>query len=379
MLGSLMKVTTVRTTRISAAADRPADLEAGVAVDLGGDGALLGPELLDRVDQRALDDDEHDRRDVEHDLVQRVDLVGVRRAARLGGDEVGQRCGRERPASATPRRARAPPTRRRRGRSAAAGRGTGWRRGRRVARRAAFYRQGRRDASPSALWPRAAARSVAPGVGAGPAVTAMAPPAGLYWPPLACAEAHPSGAWAVVVAGVAAPADAPPRQAPPGRRDGRRRARAAGSGGRHAAPGRARDLARLRAEHVGLPRGLRAAPRRSRAPGRASRVDYPIAVDRVLGLGVPPTLRLQRGSPPRADQPLRTGPRLLPLGVVHGPARQRRLCPPAAPRALRAAAARMYAVFDIGAVFYWAIPTAPPWYAGQHGRLGGGDAPRCGG
>src|SRR5436190_14477008 len=29
----------------------------------------------------------------------------------------------------------------------------------------------------------------------------------------------------------------------------------------------------------------------------------------------------------------------------------------------------MYAVFDIGAVFYWAIPTAPPWYAALHGRL----------
>ena len=29
----------------------------------------------------------------------------------------------------------------------------------------------------------------------------------------------------------------------------------------------------------------------------------------------------------------------------------------------------MYAVFDIGAVFYWAIPTAPPWYAARRGRL----------
>ena len=33
------------------------------------------------------------------------------------------------------------------------------------------------------------------------------------------------------------------------------------------------------------------------------------------------------------------------------------------------AAAQMYAVFDIGAVFYWSIPTAPPWYAAAHGRL----------
>jgi membrane-associated phospholipid phosphatase len=34
-----------------------------------------------------------------------------------------------------------------------------------------------------------------------------------------------------------------------------------------------------------------------------------------------------------------------------------------------AAAAQMYAVFDIGAVFYWEVPTAPPWYAARHGRL----------
>ena len=39
------------------------------------------------------------------------------------------------------------------------------------------------------------------------------------------------------------------------------------------------------------------------------------------------------------------------------------------PERFPAAAARMYAVFDLGAVFYWAIPTAPPWYAARHGRL----------
>jgi membrane-associated phospholipid phosphatase len=39
------------------------------------------------------------------------------------------------------------------------------------------------------------------------------------------------------------------------------------------------------------------------------------------------------------------------------------------PERFPGAAARMYAVFDIGAVFYWAIPTAPPWYAARHGRL----------
>ena len=65
-------------------ADRPADLQARVAADLGGDGALARPELEQRVEQRALDADEDDERDDEDDLVERVDLVGVRRAAGLG-------------------------------------------------------------------------------------------------------------------------------------------------------------------------------------------------------------------------------------------------------------------------------------------------------
>ena len=95
MLGSLMKVTTVSTTRISAAADGPADLQSRVAVDLCRDGVLLGPELEHRVDQRALDDHGHDGGDVQDDLVQRLDLVRVRRAARLGRDEVGHRGRRE--------------------------------------------------------------------------------------------------------------------------------------------------------------------------------------------------------------------------------------------------------------------------------------------
>jgi membrane-associated phospholipid phosphatase len=34
------------------------------------------------------------------------------------------------------------------------------------------------------------------------------------------------------------------------------------------------------------------------------------------------------------------------------------------------AAALTYAVFDLGAVVYWLVPTAPPWYAAAQGRLG---------
>jgi hypothetical protein len=108
-----------------------------------------------------------------------------------------------------------------------------------------------------------------------------------------------------------------------------------------------------------------------------ARVDYPIAIDRVLGLGRPPTVRLQR---------LFSAP-----GEVNGFERALVWChwlwffvPHGSvvyvlvrdPDRFPAAAARMYAVFDIGALFYWAIPTAPPWWAAQHGRLKDGQALR---
>ncbi len=31
-------------------------------------------------------------------------------------------------------------------------------------------------------------------------------------------------------------------------------------------------------------------------------------------------------------------------------------------------AAYLYSVFDLGLVAYWAVPTAPPWYAARQGR-----------
>jgi membrane-associated phospholipid phosphatase len=100
------------------------------------------------------------------------------------------------------------------------------------------------------------------------------------------------------------------------------------------------------------------------------RIDYPIAVDRVLGFGELPTVRLQRGYS-RAGYVSRFERVLVWshwvwFAVPHasvGYVLLRR------PERFAAAAARMYAVFDLGAVFYWAIPTAPPWYAARHGRL----------
>jgi membrane-associated phospholipid phosphatase len=100
------------------------------------------------------------------------------------------------------------------------------------------------------------------------------------------------------------------------------------------------------------------------------RVRYPIAVDRALGLGVAPTLRLQRtfsapGSVNRFERMLVWCHWMwffvphASVGYVLLRDRDR----------FASSAARMYTVFDLGAIFYWTIPTAPPWWAAQHGYL----------
>ncbi len=102
-------------------------------------------------------------------------------------------------------------------------------------------------------------------------------------------------------------------------------------------------------------------------------VRYPVAIDTALGLGVPPNVRLQRrfasvGRINRFERVLvfcHWVWFMVPHGsVAYVLVRRSDRFP--------AAAARMYAVFDIGAVFYWAIPTAPPWYAAEQGELGNG-------
>jgi hypothetical protein len=100
------------------------------------------------------------------------------------------------------------------------------------------------------------------------------------------------------------------------------------------------------------------------------RVRYPIAIDRAIGFGLPPTLRLQRafsapGTVNRFERVL-VWCHWMWFMVTHGSVlyvllRDGERFP--------SAAARMYAVFDLGAAFYWAIPTAPPWWAAQHGEL----------
>ena len=106
-----------------------------------------------------------------------------------------------------------------------------------------------------------------------------------------------------------------------------------------------------------------------RLAGRA-RVRYPVVADRVLGLGALPTVRLQRAF--SAPGKVNRFERVLVFShwiwfvTPHGALAYILLR-----RSDRfpSAAARMYAVFDLGAIFYWAIPTAPPWWAAKQGCL----------
>jgi membrane-associated phospholipid phosphatase len=106
--------------------------------------------------------------------------------------------------------------------------------------------------------------------------------------------------------------------------------------------------------------------------GQARRVhiDYPIDVDRALGLGELPTLRLQRAlaliDPDDGLPRWRTLDKVLVwthwvwFMVPHGALLYILM---RAPERFERAAAMTYAVFDLGASVYWVAPTAPPWYA----------------
>jgi hypothetical protein len=103
---------------------------------------------------------------------------------------------------------------------------------------------------------------------------------------------------------------------------------------------------------------------------RRVHVEYPIAIDRVLGLGELPTVRLQH----RLARVGPEGPRWRRLDkalvwthwswfmVPHGALVYIML---RHPNRFERAATLTYAVFDIGAMVYWVLPTAPPWYAAQ--------------
>ena len=103
---------------------------------------------------------------------------------------------------------------------------------------------------------------------------------------------------------------------------------------------------------------------------RRVHVTYPVRVDRAIGLGEVPTVRLQRALG-RSDE---IRPHDTALSAVHwawfiwphavlGYVLWRR------PERFGRSALLISATFDAGAAFYHAIPTAPPWWAGNTGRL----------
>ena len=103
---------------------------------------------------------------------------------------------------------------------------------------------------------------------------------------------------------------------------------------------------------------------------RRLKVRYPIAADRVFGAGQIPTVRLQRA----LGEPGRVLPHDTALAwlhwswfiVPHGTVLYALL---KHPDKFEGAAARIAATFDAGVVFYWVIPTAPPWWAGENGYV----------
>jgi membrane-associated phospholipid phosphatase len=111
------------------------------------------------------------------------------------------------------------------------------------------------------------------------------------------------------------------------------------------------------------------------AQERRTHFDYPILADRALGLGELPSARLQRalahkgpdGAEWRALDRVLVWAHWTWFMVPHGSlayVMARR------PQRFTRAAVMTYAVFDIGASFYWIAPTAPPWYA-RPAALGG--------
>jgi PAP2 superfamily len=112
------------------------------------------------------------------------------------------------------------------------------------------------------------------------------------------------------------------------------------------------------------------------ALGRRVRIAYPVRADRLIGGGTTPTLRLQRalGTPGafRAWEKLLIWSHWLWFAFPHGTVLYMLT---RHPERFPGGAARIYATFDIGLIGYWAVPTAPPWYASAEGLMEDGRTP----
>jgi hypothetical protein len=109
---------------------------------------------------------------------------------------------------------------------------------------------------------------------------------------------------------------------------------------------------------------------------RRVKVAYPVNIDRFMGGGVTPTLRLQRalGTPGsfRPWEKLLVWSHWVWFAFPHGTVLYLIL---RHPERVNRGAARVYATFDIGLLGYWLIPTAPPWYAAAEGHMEDGGTP----
>jgi hypothetical protein len=103
---------------------------------------------------------------------------------------------------------------------------------------------------------------------------------------------------------------------------------------------------------------------------RRMKFRYPIRFDEKVGLGQIPTLRLQK----LLGRPGRVAPHDTALSWLHW---SWFLVPHGSvayvlwkkPERFERAAGMMAATFDAGVIGYWLVPTAPPWWAGEHGYV----------
>jgi membrane-associated phospholipid phosphatase len=103
---------------------------------------------------------------------------------------------------------------------------------------------------------------------------------------------------------------------------------------------------------------------------RRLKVDYPIRADKMLAGGTCPTVRIQRV----LGREGRVLPHDYALSMVHW---AWFLVPHGAmayilwrhPDRFPRSAGLMAACFDLGAVIYWVLPTAPPWWAAANGNM----------
>jgi len=103
---------------------------------------------------------------------------------------------------------------------------------------------------------------------------------------------------------------------------------------------------------------------------RRVHIRYPVAIDRAIGLGQLPGVRLQRALARRGGLRRMDGVLvaahwvwfLVPHATVGYLLLFRR-------RQFERGAVMIYAVFDLGVLVYWALPTAPPWYAAKEGVI----------